>query len=147
MKLNYFKLIAINDTVWSLSPNINKWSLKELISDLLFFMFLFHIPFAQLWIWEHAVFTLLRRLKCHLNLSFEQQNVPLKVLEKIEWKVFWSENFGLLGIKSVHDPPDSHSWCTDSWSYIVPPRVEPQCQLPLLLVHWSFERKHPCNAT
>ena len=131
-KLNYLKLIAINLTVQLLLLNINKWSLKVLISDLLLFVFQFHIPFAKLWIWEHAVFTLLRRLKCPLNLFSEQQKV---------W-IFWSENFGLLGIKSVHGRPDSSSWCTDSWPYIVPPKVEPHCQLPSLLVHWFYQERN-----
>ena len=54
----------------------------------------------------------------------------------------WSENFGLLGIKSVHDQPNFPSWYTRSWPYIVPPRVEPQCQLPLLLVYWSYQEKN-----
>ena len=63
-------------------------------------MFYFRISFFQLWIWEHAAFTLLRRLRYPLNLSLEQP--------KFLWK-FWSENFGLLGIKSVHGQPDSTS--------------------------------------
>ena len=60
--LNYLKLIAVNRTVQSLLLDINKWNLKVLTSVLLFFSFQFHIPDAQLWIWEHAVFTLLCRL-------------------------------------------------------------------------------------
>ena len=48
-KLNYFKLIVINRTVPSLLLNIKKRNLKVLISDLLFFVFQFHIPLAQLW--------------------------------------------------------------------------------------------------
>ena len=70
-------------------------------------MFQFHIPFAQLWIWEHAAFILLRRLRCPLNLSSEQRKVSSELLEKSNTKVFWSENFGLLGIKSVYGRPDS----------------------------------------
>ena len=58
-----------------------------MISDLLLFVFQFHIPFAQLWIWEYAVFTLLCRLNCPLNLPSEQRKVFLGHLEK---------NFGLL---------------------------------------------------
>ena len=57
-------------------------------------------------------------------------------------KAFWSENFGLLGIKSVHGRPDSPSWYTNSRAYIVPPRVEPHCQLPSLLVHWSYRERN-----
>ena len=70
-------------------------------------MFQFHIPFVQLWIWEHTAFILLRRLRCPLNLSSEQRKVSSELLEKSNTKVFWSENFGLLGIKSVHGRPDS----------------------------------------
>ena len=62
--------------------------LEVLISDLLFFVFQFHIPFAKLRIWEHTVLTLLQRLKCPLNLSSAQQNVSLKVLEKIKSESF-----------------------------------------------------------
>ena len=47
--------------------------MKALISDLLLFMFQFHKIFAQLWIWEHAVFTLFHRLNCPLNLPFEHE--------------------------------------------------------------------------
>ena len=54
-KLNYLKLTAINGTVQSLLLNIMK--IEVLISDLLLFMFQFHIAFAKLWIWENAVFT------------------------------------------------------------------------------------------
>ena len=102
-------------------------------------MYQFHILFAKLWIWEHAVFTLLRRLKCFLNLSSEQQKVSSDFLEKSNTKVL---NFGLLGIKSVHSWPDSPSWYTDSWPYTAPPRLEPHSQLPSLLVHWSFREKN-----
>ena len=71
-------------------------------------MFQFHIPFAKLWIWEHAVFTLLRSLNCPLNLSSVQREVSSDFLEKIKYeKIFWFEIFGLLGIKSVHGLPDS----------------------------------------
>ena len=76
-------------------------------------MFQFDIPLAPLWIWKHAVFTLPCRLKSSLNLSFDQQKVSSKLLEKINTKVFWSENFGLLGIKSVHGRPNSPSEYTD----------------------------------
>ena len=57
-------------------------------------------------------------------------------------KVFWFENFGLLGVKAVHGWPDCPSWYTDSWFCIVPPRVEPHCQLPSLLVHWSYRERN-----
>ena len=62
---------------------------------------------------------------------------------------FLSKNFGLLGIKSVHGRPDSPSWYSDSWPYIVLLRVELHRQLPSLLVHWSYRERntHPCNAT
>ena len=43
VKLNYLKWIAINRTIQPLLLNINKWNLKVLISDLLFFVFQFHI--------------------------------------------------------------------------------------------------------
>ena len=52
------------------------------MSDLLLFVIQFHVPFAPLWIWKHAVFTLLHILKCPLTLSFEQQEVSLEPLEK-----------------------------------------------------------------
>ena len=57
-------------------------------------------------------------------------------------KNFWFEIFGLLGIKSVHGQPDSPGWYTDSWPYIVLPRVESHCQLPSLLVHWSYRDRN-----
>ena len=60
MKLNYLKLIAL---ITLLLVNTNKWNLKVLISDWLFFVFQFHIPFAPLWIWKHKAFSLLCRLK------------------------------------------------------------------------------------
>ena len=41
---------------------------------------------------------------------------------KSNTKAFWSETFGLLGIKSVHSQPDSPS---------------------SLLVYWSYEREIP----
>ena len=55
-------------------------------------------------------------------------------------KVFWSEYFGLLGVKSVHGRPDSPKQLIQRLLtlHIVPPRVEPHCQLPSLLVHWSY---------
>ena len=108
----------------------------------MFCVFQFHIPFAKLWIWEHAIFTLLRRLMCPLHLSSEQRKVSSDFFEKIKCERFWSKNFGLLGIKSVHGLPDSPTWYTDSWPYIVPPRVEPHCQLPSLLVHWSYRERN-----
>ena len=64
--------MAIDRNVQSLLLNINKRNLKVLISDIWLFEFQFHILFAQLWIWEYAAFTLLRRLNCPLNLSSEQ---------------------------------------------------------------------------
>ena len=60
----------------------------------------------SLWIWKHAVFTLFRRLKCPLNLSFEQQKVSSELFDEIKY-IFWSDNFDMLGIKSFHDRPDS----------------------------------------
>ena len=66
--------------------------MKVLISDLLFFMFHFWTPFAQLWI-GNRVFTLLRRLKCPLNLFSEQQKVSLEPLEKIIYKSFMVRKF------------------------------------------------------
>ena len=59
---------------------------------------------------KHAAITLLHRLKCPLNLSSEQRKVSLDFLEKIKCESFWSVNFGLLGIKSIHGQPDSPSW-------------------------------------
>ena len=108
----------------------------------MFFVFQFHIPFAKLWIWEHAVFTLLRRLKCSLNLSSEQRKVSSDFLEKIKYESFLVRKLWSAWFKSVHDRPDSPSWYTDSWPYIVPPRVEPHCQLPSLLVHWSYRERN-----
>ena len=106
------------------------------------FVFQFHIPFAKLWIWEHTVFTLLWRLRCPLNLSSEQQKLSSDFLKKSNMKVFWSENFALLGIKSVHGQCNSLSWHTDSLPYIVPPRGEPHCQLPSLLVQWLYQDRN-----
>ena len=132
--------MASNRTVQSLLLNLNKKNLKVLISDLLLFQFQFHIPFAQLWIWEYIVFSLLRRLNCPLNLSSEQRKVSLEHLSNTNF--FWSENSGLLGIKSFHGRVDSSSWYTRSWAYIVLPRIEPHWQLPSLLVHWSYGERN-----
>ena len=121
--------------------NINKWNLKALISDLLFFVFQFPITFALLWIWKHTVFTLIRRLKCLLNLSFEQQEVSPELLEKLKYKSVLVRKFWSASYKSVHDRPDSPSWYPDSWPYTVP-RVQPHCQLPSLLVHWSYQERN-----
>ena len=88
MKLNYLKSIAINCIVQLLLLNINKRNLKVLISDLLFFVFQFHILFAKPWIWEQTVFTLLHRLKSLLNLSSEQQKVSSDFLEKIKYESY-----------------------------------------------------------
>ena len=51
-------------------------------------MFQFHIAFAKLCILEHAVFTLVRSLKCPLNLSSEQREVSPELLEKIKYEKF-----------------------------------------------------------
>ena len=108
------------------------------------FSFTFHLP-------NHG-FTSCVDYKCSLNLSSEQRKVSSSFLEKINKKVFWSKNFGLLGITSVHGRPESPSWYTNSWPYIVPPRVEPYCRLPSLLVHSPcWERNthamlHKCGA-
>ena len=67
MKLNYLKLITL---ITLLPVNINKWNLKVLISDLLFFVFQFHIPLAPLWVWKHKAFSLLRRLKTFSKFIF-----------------------------------------------------------------------------
>ena len=80
----------------------------------------------SLWIWEHAIFTLLCRLRCPLNLSPQQLKVSSELSEKWNTKAFWSENFGLLGIKYVQSQPDFLGWYLDSWPYIVSPRVKPQ---------------------
>ena len=55
-KLNYLKFIAINRTIQPLQLNINKWNLKVLISDFCLCVSVSY-PFAQLWIWEYAVFS------------------------------------------------------------------------------------------
>ena len=47
VKLNYVILIAINRNIQPLLLNINKWNLKVLISDLLFFVFQFHIRLSK----------------------------------------------------------------------------------------------------
>ena len=52
-------------------------------------MIRFHIPFAQLQICEHAVFTLLHRLRCWINLSSKQQNVSTELLEKNQIQKFF----------------------------------------------------------
>ena len=57
-------------------------------------------------------------------------------------KFFGPKILVLFGIKSVHGRPDSPSWHTNSWSCTVPPRVEPYCQLPSLLVHWSYQHRN-----
>ena len=85
--LKYLKLIAINHII-QLLLKINKWNLKVLISDLLPLVFQFHILFAPLWIWKHAVYTFLHRLKCPLNLSSEQRKVSSEHSEKIRHESF-----------------------------------------------------------
>ena len=80
------KLIVINRTVQLLLLIMNTLNLKVLISDLLLFVFQFHIPFAALWFWKHTIFTLLCRLRYPLNLSSEQRKVSLELLEKIKYK-------------------------------------------------------------
>ena len=70
----------------------------ENISDLLLFVFQLHIPLTQLWIWEHPVLTLLRRLNCPLNLSSEQPKFSSEHLEKIKYEsflvqIFWSTSY------------------------------------------------------
>ena len=139
MKLNYLRLVAIKCTVQSLLFNKNKWNLKVLISDLLLFVFQFHILFAQLSIWKHIAFTLLRRLRFPLNLSSEQQKVSSELLEKIKcksflvWK-FWSAWYQICSLPS---------WLwAKSALYIVPPRVELHSQLPSLLVPWSYRERN-----
>ena len=67
--------------------------MKVLISDLLLFVFQFHILFAQLWIRKDAVFTLLCRLKCLLNLSLEIPKVSSELLEKIKYESFLVRKF------------------------------------------------------
>ena len=59
----------------------------------MFFVFQFHIPFSQLWVWEHAVFTLLCRLKCLLNLSSEQRKVSSELIGKIKYESFLVQKF------------------------------------------------------
>ena len=61
---------------------------------------------------------------------------------KNQIRKFFGPKTSLLGIKSIHGRPDSPSWYTDSWPYIVPPTVEPHCQLPSLLVHWSYRERN-----
>ena len=80
------------------------------------------------------------RLNRPLNLSSEQRKVSLEHLSNTNF--FWSENSGLLGIKSFHGRVDSSSWYTRSWAYIVLPRIEPHWQLPSLLVHWSYRERN-----
>ena len=116
--------------------------MKVFISDLLFFMFQFHIPLAKLQISEHAVFTLPCRFKCSLNLSSEQQKVSWNFLEKIKCESFLVQKFWSAWNKSVHGWPNSPSWYINSWPYIVQTRVEPHCQLPSLLVHWSYRDRN-----
>ena len=91
-------------------------------------MFQFHIPFVKLWIWEHAVFTLLRKLKCPLKLSSE-------FLEKIKYESFLVRKFWSAWYKSAHGRPDSPKLLTLH-------RVEPHCQLPLLLVDWFYRERN-----
>ena len=119
--------------------NITKWNLKALISDLLFFVFQFPITFALLWIWKHAVFTLIRRLKCLLNLSFEQQEVSPELNRKTKIQKCLGPKILVCFIKSDHDQLDSPSWYPDSWPYTIPPRVQAHCQL---LVHWSYQERN-----
>ena len=66
-------------------------------------MFQFHIPFAPYCIWKQAVFTLLLRLKCPRNLSFEQQKVSSELLEKIKYKRVLVQQLWSAWYKSVHD--------------------------------------------
>ena len=80
--INYLKLIAINCMMYhsqSLLFNINKWNLKVIIFDWLFFVFLFHICFCPI-MDLGACFILLRILRCPLNLSSE--------LKKIKYESF-----------------------------------------------------------
>ena len=109
-----------------------------LISDLLLFVFQFHIRLPS---YGFGTRCILQRLKCPLNLSSEQRKIYPNFKKKSNTKVIWSKNFGLLGIKSLHGRPNSPSWYTDSWLYTAPPRVEHHCQLPSLLVHWSYRER------
>ena len=80
--INYFKLIAINCMIYhsqSLLLNINKWNLKVIISDWLFFVFLFHICFCPI-MDLGTCFILLRILRYPVNLSSE--------LTKIKYESF-----------------------------------------------------------
>ena len=106
------------------------------------FVFQFHILFTQLWIWEHAVFTLLRKLNCHLNLSSEQLKVYMEHFEKIKYesllvRKFWSTlnkicsrptRFSYL----IHQLLTLHSTTQSRF----------HGQLSSLLVHWSDRERN-----
>ena len=43
---------------------------------------------------------------------------------------------------SVRSQPEPPGWYIDSWPWTVPLGVEPHCQLPSLLVHWSYRERN-----
>ena len=71
--------------------------------------------------WKNAAESFAVALTLTLG-GYESAIAPKKFLwnfkKKSNMKVFWSEYFGLLGVKSVHGWPDSPSWYNDSWPYI-----------------------------
>ena len=66
-------------------------------------MFQFRVLFVSLWILKHAVFTLFHRLKCPLNLHFEEQNILLDLSEKIKYKFFGPKIWSALNL-FIADP-------------------------------------------
>ena len=101
----------------------------------------FHIPFVQL------DFTLLRRLMFLLNLSSEQRKFSSELLEKIKNESFLVRKLSSNWDKICYSRPNSPSSYTNYRPYIVPPRVEPHCQLPSPVGPLVLMReKYPCNA-
>ena len=124
-ELNYLKFVAFNRTIQPLLLNINKWNLKVLISDFLFFVFQFHIHLPN-YRFGNTLYSP-PKIKVSSKFIFWATNSFFGSLRKNQIRKF-SVNFGLFGIKSVHDQPDSPSWYTDSWPYIAPSREELHCQ-------------------
>ena len=107
----------------------------------LFFVFQFHIRLPNYGFGNMLYSPPNIKVSSKFNFRKNQTLNP-NFYKKSNTKVFWSEYFGLLGVKSVHGQSNSRSWYNDSWPYIAPPRVEPHCQLPSLLVHWPYRQRN-----
>ena len=80
--------------------------------------------------------------QCPLNkFIFWAMKSFFETFRKIKYKSFLVQKFWSAWYKICSWPTrlsNSSSRYTNFWPYIVPPRVEPHCQLPSLFVHWFY---------